>query len=158
MTPLVCTLNFQVWSVPLIWENRSLIMSQWFSSKGFLNPPKLRVDIQTSACQRESIWCMLDSPWTLEGKQNLLRNQENPFERKQKGGFVLGRTGFSRIFIFGPPDFSRILQPDFFSSSLWEKQPWRILQENPRQSPPNFTQQKSPTLFCRWARPKRAVL
>ena len=36
-------------------------------------------------------------------------------------GSVLGRTDFSRIFIFGPPIFSLILSPDFFSSFLWGK-------------------------------------
>ena len=38
-------------------------------------------------------------------------------------GSDFGRTDFSRIFIFGPPDFSRILSPDFFSSFLWKKCP-----------------------------------
>ena len=32
--------------------------------------------------------------------------------------------------------------------------PRKILQENPRQNPPNFIQQKSPTHFCRGAGPR----
>ena len=35
--------------------------------------------------------------------------------------------------------------------------PRKILQENPRQNPPNFTQQKSPTHFCRGAGPTSQV-
>ena len=49
--------------------------------------------------------------------------------------------------------FPRIFSPDFFSSFLWEKVPRKILQENPRQNPPKFIQQKSPTHFCRGAGP-----
>ena len=52
--------------------------------------------------------------------------------------------------------FSRIFSPDFFSSFLWEKVPKTILQENPRENPPKFIQQKSPTHFCRGAGPKNA--
>ena len=37
-----------------------------------------------------------------------------------------GRADFSQIFIFGLPDFSRILSPDFFSF-LWEKVPRKNL-------------------------------
>ena len=54
--------------------------------------------------------------------------------------------------------FSRIFSPDFFSSFLWEKVPRKILQENPRENPPKFIQQKSPTHFCRGAGPKNFVL
>ena len=59
-----------------------------------------------------------------------------------------------RGFLFlGRRIFSRILSPDFFSSFLWEKVPRKILQENPWQNPPKFTQQKSPTHFYRGAGP-----
>ena len=64
-----------------------------------------------------------------------------------------GQNGFFADFFFGRRIFSRILSPDFFSSFLWEKVPRKILQENPRQKPPNFIQQKSPTHFCRGAGP-----
>ena len=51
-------------------------------------------------------------------------------------GFILGsgfgRTDFSRIFIFWPPDFLRIVSPDFLSSFLWEKVPKK---NPPRKSP-----------------------
>ena len=50
--------------------------------------------------------------------------------------------------------FSQILSPDVFSSLLWGKVPRKILQENPRQNPSNFVRQRSPTIFCRGARPK----
>ena len=49
--------------------------------------------------------------------------------------------------------FSRIFSPDLFSSFLWEKVPRKILQENPRQNPPKFIQQKSLTHFCRGSGP-----
>ena len=35
------------------------------------------------------------------------------------------------------------------------KVPRKVLQENPRQNPPKFLQQKSPTHFCRGAGPKK---
>ena len=62
------------------------------------------------------------------------------------------QNGFFRGFLFLSRRISsRILSPDFFSSFLWEKVPRKILQENPRQNPPKFIQQKSPTIFCRGA-------
>ena len=62
-----------------------------------------------------------------------------------------------RGFLFlGCRIFSRILSPDFFPSFSWEKVPRKILQENPRQNPPKFIQQKSPTHFCRGAGPTTA--
>ena len=63
-------------------------------------------------------------------------------ERIFRGFLFLGRRIFSRIF-----------SPDYFSSFLWEKCPGKILQGNPRQNPPKFIQQKSPTHFCRGAGP-----
>ena len=47
--------------------------------------------------------------------------------------------------------FSRIFSPDFFSSFLWEKVPRKILQENPRENPPKFIQQKSSNTFLQIA-------
>ena len=84
----------------------------------------------------------------LRGFENLADILKGPHPEKQAKilGSVFGRTDFSRIFIFG----SRILGCRiFFSSFLWEKVPRKILQENPRENPPKFTQQKSPTHFCR---------
>ena len=69
-------------------------------------------------------------------------------------GSVPGRTDFSRIFIFVPPDFFRGFSRRIFSPHFCgEKVPRKILQENPRQNPPKFIQQKSPTHFCRGAGP-----
>ena len=71
-------------------------------------------------------------------RQSLLRPQTVRVGFWQNGFFadsIFGAAGF----------FSRILSPDFLSSCLWEKVPRKILQENPRQNPPNFIQQKSPT-------------
>ena len=50
--------------------------------------------------------------------------------------------------------FSRIFSPDFFSSFLWEKVPRKILQENPRENPPKFIQQKSSDTFLQIAQGK----
>ena len=61
---------------------------------------------------------------------------------------VFGRTDFSRIFIFGPPDFFADFAAGFFLLILWEKCP-----EKSSRNPPQFIQQKSPTHFCRGARP-----
>ena len=69
-------------------------------------------------------------------------------------GSVFGRTDFSRILFFGPPFFFTDFVAGFFSSFLWEKVPRKILQENPRQNPPKFIQQKSQTHFCRGAGPR----
>ena len=65
-----------------------------------------------------------------------------------------GRTDFSRIFIFGPPDFFADFLADFFSSLLWEKVPRKILQESPRKNPPNFIHQKSSDTFLQNGRGK----
>ena len=75
-------------------------------------------------------------------------------------GLVFGRTDFSRIFMFGPPVFFRGFCRQFFSPHFREKKSPEILQENPRQNPPKFIQQKSPTHFCRGAGPtsKRGAL
>ena len=68
-------------------------------------------------------------------------------------GPAFGRTDFSRIFIFEPPDFfrgfsRRIFSPHFFG----EKVPRKILQENPRENPPKFIQQKSSDTFLQIGR------
>ena len=52
--------------------------------------------------------------------------------------------------------FSRIFSPDFFSSFLWEKVPRKILQENPRENPPKFIQQKSSNTFLQIAQGKKS--
>ena len=69
-------------------------------------------------------------------------------------GSVFGRTDFSRIFIFGPPDFFVDFVAGFFSSFSREKVPRKILQENPQRNPLKFTQQKSPTYFLQRGRDK----
>ena len=65
-------------------------------------------------------------------------------------GSGFGRPDFSRICIFGPPDFFA----DFFASFLWKKCPEKILQENPREDPPKFIQQKSSDTFLQNGRTK----
>ena len=70
-------------------------------------------------------------------------------------GWLLAERIFCGFLVLGRRIFSRILSSDFFSSFLWEEVPRKILQENPRQNPPKFIQQKSPTHFsCRGAVPK----
>ena len=66
---------------------------------------------------------------------------------------ILTERIFRGFLLFGRRIFSRIFSPDFFSSFLWEKVPRKIFQENPRQNPPKFIQQKSPTHFCRGSGP-----
>ena len=58
-------------------------------------------------------------------------------------GSDCGRTDFSRIFIFGPPDFFSDFLAGFFLLIFVGKVPRKILQENPRENPPKFIQQKS---------------
>ena len=77
----------------------------------------------------------------------LVRNLEN----QNLLGPAFGRTDFSRIFIFEPPDFFADFLAGFFSSFLWEKVPRKILQENPRENPPKFIQQKSSNTFLQIA-------
>ena len=67
-----------------------------------------------------------------------------------------GRVLAERIFLFWAAGFiSRVLWPDFFSSFLWGKMPRtkNSSRKPPLQNPPTFTQQKSPTHFCRGAGP-----
>ena len=68
-------------------------------------------------------------------------------------GRFLAERIFRGFLFLGRRIFSRIFAPDFFFSFLWEKVPRKSLQENPRQNPPKFKQQKSPTHFCRGAGP-----
>ena len=71
-------------------------------------------------------------------------------------GSDFGRTDFSRIFIFEPPDFFADFVAGFFllisvgkkcPAKSSRKIPGKILQENP----PKLIQRKSPTTFCREA-------
>ena len=86
-----------------------------------------------------SIFCLFSS---VRGKNG----QEHFFS-----GSDFGRTDFSRIFVvFGPPDFLADSLAGFFlifAGKSAQKNP----PENPRQNPPKFIQQKSPTHFCRGA-------
>ena len=66
--------------------------------------------------------------------------------RCHSGWFLAARI-FRGFFIFGLPDFFLI----------FGKCPEVILQHNPRQNPPKFTPQNSPTHFCRGARPRDAI-
>ena len=59
---------------------------------------------------------------------------------------------FLRIFVFGPPEFfADFVTGSFLFRFCGEKVPRKILQENPRQNPPNFYTTKTPTHFCRGA-------
>ena len=67
------------------------------------------------------------------------------------------QNGFFRGFLFlSRRIFSRTFSPDFSSSFLWEKVPRKILQENPRQNPPKFIQQKSSNTFLQIAQGNRS--
>ena len=71
--------------------------------------------------------------------------------RAQIFGVGFWQNGFFADFYFWAAGFCRGFCRRIFSP---QKVPRKILQENPRQNPPNFIQQKSPTIFCRGARPK----
>ena len=86
----------------------------------------------------------------------------------QRLGSAFGRTDFSRILFLGRRIFSRenvwaagffrdFLARFFLLIFLGEEVPRKILQENPQRNPPKFTQQKSPTCFCRGARPTEVL-
>ena len=62
---------------------------------------------------------------------------------RKRLGSDFGRTDFSRIFIFGPPDIFADFLAGFFLLFFVGKVPRKILQENPRGNPPKFIQQKS---------------
>ena len=64
------------------------------------------------------------------------------------------QNGFFADFYFWAAGFSRGFCPRIFPPHFCGKKvPRKILQENPRQNPPKFIQQKSPTHFCRGAGP-----
>ena len=67
-------------------------------------------------------------------------------------GSAFGRTDFSRIFIFEPPDFFADFLVGFFLLIYVEKVPRKILQENLRENPPKFIQQKSSNTFLQIGR------
>ena len=69
-------------------------------------------------------------------------------------GPAFGRTDFSRIFIFGPPDFFADFLAGFFLLIFVGKSARKILQENPRENPPKFIQQKSSNTFLQIGRGK----
>ena len=60
---------------------------------------------------------------------------------------------FLRIFIFQPPDFFVDFVAGYFLLIFVGKNAQKNPPGNPRQDPPNFVQRKSPTIFCRGARP-----
>ena len=67
-------------------------------------------------------------------------------------GPAFGRTDFSRISIFGPPDFFADFLTGFFLLIFVGKSARKILQENPRENPPKFIQQKSSNTFLQIGR------
>ena len=69
-------------------------------------------------------------------------------------GPAFGRTDFSRIFIFGPPDFFVDFLAGFFLLIFVGKSAQKNLQENPRENPPKFIQQKSCNTFLQIGRGK----
>ena len=76
------------------------------------------------------------------------------FESPNILGSGFGRTDFLRIFIFGPPDFFADFLAGFFLLIFVGKVPRKILQENPRENPPKFIQQKSSDTFLQNGRGK----
>ena len=66
-----------------------------------------------------------------------------------KLGAVFGRTDFSRISIFGPPDFAADFLAGVFLLIFVGESAQKNPPGNPRQNPPKIAQQKSPTHFWR---------
>ena len=110
--------------------------------------PRLKVNLLRKVAQIyfSHVFCILLCRF-FKSHRNFLQGIWND---NDQGRFLAERI-FSRIFIFGPPDFFTA----FFSSFLWAKVPRKVLQENPpgkpRQIPPKLIQPKSPTHFCRGA-------
>ena len=63
--------------------------------------------------------------------------RKNPFLL----GLVFGRSDFSRIFVFEPRIFRGFCRRIFSAYFCGAKVPRKVLQENPRQNPPEFIQQ-----------------
>ena len=113
-----------------------------------------------SAAKIGECWLKVSSNWLKigenvrfsfddDGAENLHKRVSLELHRKLGSDF--GRTDFSRIFIFGPPDFFVDFLAGFFLLIFVGKVPRKILQENPRENPPKFIQQNPPTPFCRLA-------
>ena len=85
-------------------------------------------------------------------KQFSRRSFRNNFVSEVRAGFWQNRF-FADIYFWAAGFIIADFVTGFFSSFLWGKVPRKILQENPRQTPPKFIQQKSPTHFCRGAGP-----
>ena len=89
---------------------------------------------------------------------NIIQSRPNPAEntlaKSLRSDF--GRTDFSQIFILGAAGFFRGFVARFFSSSLWEKVPRKILQENPRQILQNFHNKNPRHISAEGAGPKNA--
>ena len=85
------------------------------------------------------------------GSEKGVFSEKGSFQKSPFLGPAFGRMDFSRILFLSRRIFSRIFSPDFFSSFLWEKVPRKILQENPRENPSKFIQQKSSNIFLQIA-------
>ena len=69
------------------------------------------------------------------------------------------QNGFFADFYFWAAGFFRGFSRRIFCSSfLWEKVPRKILQENPRENPPKFIQQKSSDTFLQIGRANRSEM
>ena len=68
------------------------------------------------------------------------------------------QNGFFADFYFWTAGFFRGFCRRIFFSFLWEKVPRKILQENPRQNPPKFIQQKSSDTFLQIGRAKNMTV
>ena len=105
----------------------------------------IRANLGTLTTHTPQIWEVKSAPpwiWGVDRQKTLVLL-----------GPAFGRMDFSRIFIFEPPDFFADFLAGFFSF-LWEKVPRKILQENPRENPPKFIQQKSSNTFLQIAQGK----
>ena len=129
------------------WRSKNALRPFFLRFKGFPRCQGLRLGRLHS---KNAAFCVcVSKPAKFRPQQ-----RKHPFVRYSNfQGRILAERIFRGFLFLGRRIFSRILSPDFFSSFLWEKVPRKILQENPRQNPPKFIQQKSPTHFCRGARP-----
>ena len=71
-------------------------------------------------------------------------------------GPAFGRTDFSRIFVFEPPDFLADFLAGFFLLIFVGKSAQKNPPGKPRENPPNFIQQKSSNTFLQIGRGKNS--
>ena len=138
-------------------QEKPLNQFSWVSKRQFAQFSSIcRVNIGHAPPQTQCFWSVEGSFGGLKGQMANLGSKTWKHRTRKKLGSVFGRTDFPRIFVFGPPDFSADFAAGFcLLIFVGKKCPEKSSRKIPRQNPPKFTQQESPTYFCRGAGPKR---